>query len=210
MTVRDSDIRAALRQKIITERAGQEETLVRPEMALLRGSTRVDVAVINHSIHGYEYKNGGDEHMNELYGQVPAFSCVLDKVTILAAGEHLPAIVGEVPSWFEIQEVVMGDKGQIDFRVIRLGDVNRDLDPYAVAQLLWRDEAYKLLLDLGVTGLRSSASCPVLWNELVDRLSLDELRETVRKQLRARRDWHQSFEPRAAGRSRKPSRGLLL
>lgn len=208
MSVQDSEIRAALREKLLRERASQADTLVRPEMALLRGSVRVDVAVINHSLHGYELKTNERASLDELYGQVPAFSSVLDKVTVVARVEHLPEIAPEVPGWWELLEVSAGEDGQIDFRVVREGGRNNGLDPYAVAQLLWRDEAVKILLDLGVTGFRPSASCPVLWNALVDELSLEGLCETVRAQLRARRDWPSAESPRSQRRVER-SRAFL-
>ena len=58
--MRDVDVRRAVHNKILRHHHGQDDTLVLDELGLLGGDTRVDIAVVNGKIHGYELKSDRD------------------------------------------------------------------------------------------------------------------------------------------------------
>jgi hypothetical protein len=58
--VRDRDVRQALHRKVLKEHHGDANTLVVDELGLRHGTCRVDIAVVNGFIHGYEIKSDAD------------------------------------------------------------------------------------------------------------------------------------------------------
>ena len=79
--------------------------------------------------------------------------------------------------------------------------LNRELDPLALAQLLWRDEAIELLEYFGMaTGMRGK-SRKVLWKSLATRLSVEQLEAFVCYKLRTRKGWRGYSKSQAVYRS---------
>src|ERR1700674_1251921 len=58
--LRDSEIRAALRAKLHSIHSQDPETVVIDELSLCQGDARVDMAVVNGSLSGYEIKSDRD------------------------------------------------------------------------------------------------------------------------------------------------------
>jgi len=59
MLLCDYDIRAALKDKLRKEYAGTN-TIIVDKLPICWGDTRVDIAVVNCSLHGYEIKSDRD------------------------------------------------------------------------------------------------------------------------------------------------------
>jgi hypothetical protein len=57
LVVRDRDVREALHRKVLKEHHGDADTLVLDELGLRHGTCRVDIAVVNGYLHGYEIKS---------------------------------------------------------------------------------------------------------------------------------------------------------
>lgn len=184
----DPKIREALRERIQRERGGEEGTLIRSEMAVAHGAARIDVAVINHSFVGYAYK-GQRDPLENLPGQVSAFRGIFDRVAVVADPLKLERVRNIVPEWWGLEEVRISLSGEISFVEVRACQENPDYDDYALAQLLWRDEAVAVLRAREIEVGRSDQRCAVLWSMLVEHLALDELREEVRERLKSRSDW---------------------
>lgn len=79
--------------------------------------------------------------------------------------------------------------------VFRKGADNPQPEPLAIARLLWRDEALRLLQ--GSVAGRGMARKPrrVLWQRLCEVLTLEELRLAVRQFLRRRLASEQEWRP---------------
>src|SRR5690242_17854466 len=58
--LRDRDVRKALKSKLLREHIADPRTLVLDELGLRHGACRVDIAVVNGSMHGYEIKSDSD------------------------------------------------------------------------------------------------------------------------------------------------------
>ena len=56
----DSDIRAVPRSSLFFKHLDEADTVVIEELGLCRGQVRVDVAVVNGLLHGYEIKSDRD------------------------------------------------------------------------------------------------------------------------------------------------------
>jgi hypothetical protein len=191
--MRDIDIRRALLAEIEDRHRGEPDTVIRQELGLCQGFARVDLAVVNGSVHGYEIKSEHDT-LARLAGQAEIYNRTLDFVTIVTAATHATKINNTVPSWWGILNAVQdGDEVRLD--ISREASQNPGIDPYALAQLLWRDEALQALLDRRLaTGMRSKPR-EELWRRLASELTLEELGHIVRDRLKHRADWRSPSLP---------------
>lgn len=188
--MRDLDVRQALHSKVLKAHRNEPDTLVVDELGLCQGVSRVDVAVVNGQIHGYEIKSEKDT-LDRLPEQVRIYGGVLDKVTLVAAEKHVDRARGIVPPWWGITVAVQGKRGAIRFSVHQRSRANPAVDLYAVAQLLWRDEALALLERLGLARGLKSKPRQHLWRVLADSVPGPDLKREVRQQLKAREGWRQ-------------------
>ena len=58
--MRDSEIRNTLRATLLSEHAGDPTAVVIDELGICQGSARIDMAVVNGSLNGYEIKSDLD------------------------------------------------------------------------------------------------------------------------------------------------------
>lgn len=193
--MREIDIRRALRAEIEHRHQGEPDTLIRQELGLCQGIARVDLAVVNGSVHGYEIKSEQDT-LARLPNQAEIYNRALDFVTIVAAPVHANKIGKVIPRWWGIW-IADQDGDKVVLKSSREPRQNPAVDRFALAQLLWRDEALQALADRGLDiGLRGKPR-EELWRRLASDLTLDELGGIVRDRLKHRgADW-QVLAPRA-------------
>lgn len=154
---------------------------------VLGGVTRVDMAVINGSLSGFELKSERDD-LRRLPVQVEVYSRVLDYATLVVAARHHAHAVDALPSWWGVFVAHMGAEG-VELEEARPAALNPSVDPTALVRLLWRDEILAELTRLQLDrGLRSKPWA-VLAGQLIRNTDLDELRRLVREQLKAREGW---------------------
>lgn len=188
MKTRDIDIRASLHHMLNKEHENEPDTLILDELALCQGDARIDVAVVNGAINGYEIKSESDT-LARLPMQTEFYNKVFDKITILSASKYLEGIKDIVPEWWGIVQAEKEDDGVVHFFVHREPQQNQNIDAYAVAQLLWREEAISILKERGLQKGFLSKPRTVLWNALADKLPINDLQDEVRKKLKARSNW---------------------
>ncbi|HET8661269.1 MAG TPA: sce7726 family protein [Micromonosporaceae bacterium] len=164
------------------------ETLVRCELGLCLGETRVDVAAVNGIISGWEIKSPQDS-LDRLPRQVLIYSRVLDHAMVVTAGKHARKVTGLVPEWWGLFLVDRAPSGEPRLSYERPSQQNECVDAFAVAQLLWRDEAYDTLRRRGLHAGLARATRWRLWQVLAEELSLSDLKGEVRHRLKARQAW---------------------
>jgi len=185
--MRDFEIRAALHQRLDRRYGEAENVRIVDEMGVLAGSCRIDIAVINGRLEGFEIKSERDD-LKRLDRQASAYGLVFDRLTVVCAERHLEKAVASLPEWWGV-EVAEACGESIAIVRWRQPRANPDLDLSAVAQLLWREEALTALERCGqAKGLRSKPR-KVLWQALTETLSANALRALVREQLRQRQGW---------------------
>ena len=186
--MRDADLRAALHRKVLREHHGQPDTLVLDELGLWYGTARVDIAVVNGRIHGYEIKSDRDT-LERLPSQAQIYSNVLDRVTLVVGESHAEKSIRLVPIWWGIKIASGGPRGAVHFHEQRPPSMNPSICPVAVAALRWGEELTDLLANgNAIRGLRGK-SRDRLSRALADLLPLEELRAVVRERLKARQNW---------------------
>ncbi|MFB5761327.1 sce7726 family protein [Paenibacillus medicaginis] len=188
MKTRDIDIRASLHSVLRELHKDDPNTLILDELGLCQGDARIDVAVVNGSINGYEIKSESDT-LERLPRQTDAYNKVFDTVTILTASRFMEGLQDIIPDWWGITKTEMDNEGVVCFLPYRSPQQNPNIDPLALAQLLWREEALSILKERGLHKGLLSKPRRILWNALADQLELEDLQDEVRKKLKARTRW---------------------
>lgn len=188
MKTHDSDIRFSLHENIKNEYKNEPDTIIVDELDLCRGIARIDIAVVNGAMHGYEIKSESDT-LERLPNQVNVYNQVMDTMTIVAGKNHLEKISELVPIWWGITLACLDSKNNLKFTTIRETKCNPKIDALSVAQLLWRNEALEILSEVGLDKGYRTKSRKELWERLAINLSVEELKYYVRKQLKNRKEW---------------------
>jgi hypothetical protein len=90
-----------------------------------------------------------------------------------------------VPQWWGIWTAVQGKEGP-RLRSSRKALPNPNVIPFALAQLLWREEALEVLEKHGLANGMRSKPRQELWHRLASGLPLEDLGNIVRDRLRRR------------------------
>ena len=184
----DALIRENFHRKVLHRYHSAPDVLVIDELGLQHGRCRADIALVNGRLIGYEIKSDEDT-LTRLDEQVGFYSAVFDRATIIVGVKHAKAVRSLVPKWWGIVVGHARAERDVSFQTLRSAGSNRRVDPCAVAQLLWSNEAASILEELGEppSSLRQRRS--VLYERLADLLSLAELRRRVTRCLKARKNW---------------------
>jgi len=167
--------------------AGVDNTRVVEEMGVWSGSCRIDLAVINGELCGYELKSDSDT-LDRLPAQASIYGKVFDRVTLVAGAKHFDRARDLVPEWWGIV-IASEENGGVVLRSFRASSRNPFPDPFTIAQLLWRDEAVAILADRGLAQGWRSKTAPAVHQHLAASLSLAELSDAVRAKLKQRTTW---------------------
>jgi hypothetical protein len=184
----DKDVRQAVLKKILAEHIHDPRVLVVEELGLAHGSARVDIAVVNGFLHGYELKSHAD-NLNRLPNQIAVYSKILDRATLVVAENHLCDSLPLLPEWWGIKVASVGSRGSVNLETYRSVGFNTAVVPFCVAQLLWRNEAESILLTRGIEKKALRTNRAGLYQLLCDELNVVQLRSTVREQLKCRKGW---------------------
>ncbi len=180
-------IREAVRGRLTATHGGPPDTLVRHELGLCLGATRVDVAAINGTLAGCEIKGARDK-LTRLPHQVELYGRVLDEAVLVVEPKYADRAAGYLPDWWGVWQV---DSDGDDVRLVEARPAGRNpgSDPLAVAQLLWREEVFEELQAREAARGLARATRWRLWEALVEALPPNELGSVVRTRLKARRAW---------------------
>lgn len=185
--MRDRDVRESVWRWLEFAHRGDRHTLMLDELGILNGATRIDIAVINGQIEGYELKSERDT-LERLPAQRELYNKVLDKVSLVVAEKHLSAAEEMIPDWWGLA-IARTCGGIVEVTHERLPQMNPELDAGTLASLLWRDEALDVLERHGVSRGVKSKPREALYARLASVLGLDLIRAEVRAALKARVGW---------------------
>ena len=185
--MKDFHIRTALKRELLASHADDPGTAIIEELGILHGSCRIDLAVVNGVMHGYELKSDRDTLLR-LPRQIQAFAAVFDYVTLVVGERHVRLAVEIIPDWWGVRSVRL-DSGKLSFCDLKLPMTNPSPDPMAVVRLLWRQEAMDLLREVRGTNAVRIKSRERIYAELVAAASCGYLRGAVRQRLKNRADW---------------------
>lgn len=186
--MRDADIRKILHEVEMKRICALDpSTRVIDELGIFEGKFRIDVAVVNGYLHGYEIKSEED-NLLRLESQQSAYNKVFDKLTLVADEHHVEEAMKVVPSFWGL--MVAGMRNGVAYvDEIWSPRLNPEVDPYAICQLLWKEEAMSALASRKLSAGLWTARRRVLWETLTSSIELNELKEIVRDTLKNRENW---------------------
>jgi len=195
LSTNDLIIRSALKEVLKKKHARDKELRIIDELGVKHGSVRIDIAVINGIMHGYEIKSDRDT-LARLPEQMAEFNTVFDQLTLVVGKQHLYQAIHIVPDWWGITIARINAKGKVIFQTIREPEDNKEQDKVSMARLLWREEALRILEEHDQAyGIRSKPR-EFVYQRLADILETDILKEKVRKTLLIpRKDWRFGLTP---------------
>jgi len=189
----DQQIRISFHHKCLSNSHEDAATLVVDELGLQHGKCRADIAVLNGHFIGYEIKSDADS-LRRLNNQITIYNSVFDRLFAVVATCHLDEAMTLLPDWWGVISVSKGKRGAIYFKTARRSKQNRNVDDYAVAQLLWRDEAQEILTNLGIHGKALREKRANLYTHIIKKLNPSELRKIVKKYLMNRTNWRRPVQ----------------
>lgn len=180
---READLRRLVRGHLAELHGGDPDTVVCDEFAVCRGQARIDLAVVNGTLSGYELKSAVDS-LYRLPGQVGHYNCVFDSITVVVAPSHVKHVYDYLPDWYGIWIAEPGARSEIV--KVRASGINPAQCPRSLAQLLWRDEMLFVLQERGLDSGMLRKPRRDLISALCDRVTVAELGTIVRDQIRRR------------------------
>lgn len=185
-TTTDKTVRKILLIELGKKYKSNSDTAIIPEFPLLNGSARIDIAVVNGIMHGYELKSDLDT-LTRLQSQMYAYNLIFDKVTLVVGKRHIIEALHLIPEWWGIT-VARDDNYSRTPRLIPIREAvhNPTQNMHIIAHMLWKDEMLNILSSMGVSKRVSDKPKQYLCNILVSSIHQDELKTHVRRILISR------------------------
>lgn len=185
--MRDYDVRVAVRKRLEAEHLGDANTRIVEEMNVWSGTVRIDVAVINGELCGYELKSDRDT-LERLPLQIEVYGRVFDRVVLVVGARHVRKARQLIPRWWGVT-IARLQSGEVILRDDRKAKTNPSIDPLIVADLLSKEEALLVLDKFGLAKGWRSKRIGEVHHRLATELPLDILREQVRETMKGRQEW---------------------
>jgi hypothetical protein len=179
MKTRESQIRDSLHSKLKKEYNNDPDTIILDEFNVCQGEARIDIALINGAMHGFEIKSDHDT-LKRLLKQIDVYNRIFDTVTIVTGTTHYNDVIDLVPSWWGVKLAQITDSGETDIKDIRDPQINNCIDPFSLAQFLWRSELLKLLEIYGIDHEVKKMPKFKIWAFVAENIPLLDLKSYVR------------------------------
>lgn len=189
--LKDYDIRQALIKQIKKENQRHTDSSFRiiEELSVCDGDARVDIAVANGRLCGYEIKSDVDT-FDRLPNQIYCYNTTFDKMTIVIGNKFVDKVTDYVPEWWGIKVAYMNKFGDVTIKNIRNGKINQNIDAYRLTQLLWKSEMICLLKNNNVKRI-SNKSRYVLREMAAETIPLKEIKNFTRETIKNRVNWRE-------------------
>lgn len=155
------------------------------ELEIDGGKARIDIALIDKCIHGYELKSDAD-NLSRLPRQMHYYSKALDRITLVVGYSLVFDALEMIPSWWGVQVVEKDQKGGITFVVIRDSHNNPNLDPFSMIRLLNAAEVCSVLSAKNIRFSTKSVSSGAVYSLMASHFSLQQIKCFVRQSLLTR------------------------
>lgn len=181
--MRDFEIRGIIRKTLLNKYYLDRSSKVVEELDLPVARARIDMAVINGHLHGYEIKSSRDT-LARLAGQIVAYSKVFDYVTVVTEARYESKLLVTLPEWVGVSRCI--EEGEVV--QIRACKLNVNKEKFYLAKLLWRDELIEVLQTSSIR-FRKADRHWTLCEQLAEAVDVDTLSGIVRRTLKSRSNW---------------------
>lgn len=160
--------------------------LVVEEMGLSFGDSRVDIAVVNGSLIGFEIKSDLD-NLKRLPSQILMYQRYFDKISIITTTQHLEEVLTLVPLNWGIY-VAKEKDGNSALGKLRSAKKNVLTDDSYIVRLLWKNEVLEILTLKGFKKIKGKNKDD-LYELLLTTFSSKKIKKLVRDTLKNRTIW---------------------
>ena len=168
------------------------------ELGVRHGIARIDFALINGTMHGYEIKSDCDT-LNRLPEQIEEFNAVFDRLTIVVGKRHLYQAMYIVPDWWGITVAKFNNVNRLVLQVIRKPENNTEQVGLSIARLLWKEEALRILEEQNKAGGLRHKPREATYARLAEVLDSKTLKRTVSTLLISREHWRPGVQLTSSG-----------
>jgi hypothetical protein len=179
---RDSDVRVHLHEYLRREVVKDKDAVVIDELTLQRKDGRIDVAVVDSRLRGYEIKSEADK-LTRLTRQTKIYGKVFDQLSVVVDDRHLQHVVKEVPEFWGLY-LWLPETG---IGVVREPSQNPEVHKLSLAQLLWRDTALSLLKEHNAHKGMASKPKWRLWPCVAETCAHEAIHSAVLSQFKSHR-----------------------
>jgi hypothetical protein len=188
------DLRTALRAQL---RPGlSAEAQIIEELGIEHGGARIDLAVVNGCLLGFEIKSDFDT-LDRLAIQMHAYHRVFDELSIVTTAQFVEAVRQLLPAWWGIWQASVDADGAVSLQCVREASPNPRQDILSLLSLLWRDEAFALLQQHAGKA-KSKLTRAQVYAQLAQVSDLATVRDWVSHALRHRTEWRTTPAVRSA------------
>lgn len=196
------ELREALRVRL---RAGLTDgAQIIEELSIERGSARIDLAIVNGALIGYEIKSDFDS-LDRLAHQMHAYHRVFDELSIVTTPQFVSQVELLLAPWWGILQAVCDEAGAVCLELLRAPSPNPRQEALSLLSLLWREEAVALLARHGDTKTKTRLNRSMLYEQLADMADVSTVRDWVSHALRHRDDWRTNAPIKSAHPTDEPS-----
>ncbi len=184
--MKDANIREIMKRTELSQYINDPFSKVVPELKLPVVKARIDIAVINGHLHGYEIKSASDT-LQRLPSQLTAYSKVFDYITIVTELKYHERILNIVPEWVGVC-VCSDNKNEKEFEVKKVATINSNKEGFFISKLLWHDELVEALTEQKIP-VNKYARNWILCEIMARHIPINKLSEIVRDKLKKRENW---------------------
>jgi len=181
--MRDPHIRQLLRNTKLQQYMNDGASRIVEEMKLPAIYARIDIAVINGHLHGFEIKSASDT-LQRLPGQIEAYSKIFDYLYIVTEGKYYNKILESTPKWIGVY-VCEEKNGTQKVKRVRVAKKNKGREAFYIAKLLWREEIVDILEEYKIPYRKKDRNW-LLCETLASSMEIEKLSEIVRHNLKNR------------------------
>jgi hypothetical protein len=146
--MKDPCIRELLRTTELKHYIDDNDSKIVEELSLPVAKARIDIAVINGSLHGYEIKSASDT-LQRLPAQIEAYTKVFDYLSIVTEEKYGQKILDFVPDWIGV--LICNEKNGVkSINELRKPIKIESRESIYIAKLLWREELMECLEELKI------------------------------------------------------------
>jgi hypothetical protein len=182
----DKQIRVAVREKVFCRYLAEPGAFVLEELGVRHGAARVDFALVNGFLHGFELKSNRD-NLSRLPHQALMYNMVFDQMTLVVGDRHAAEALTIIPDWWGVSGFSVDNESQILFTELREPQLNLTVDKASVVKLLWKNEVLEILAEVGADKGMRSKSRKQMYGKLLECAGLDFIRAKTRRCLALRK-----------------------
>lgn len=181
----DSDMRSFLYKDFSKEPMyiNDTSTIVVPEMSILNGYVRIDIAVINGLFHGYEIKSDMDT-LQRLPRQSEYYSKVFDRMVLVTTKKYVNEVKKIIPKWWGIKYY----NENKELKTVRKGRINNNVDPFSRLTILWKNELIELVARYTDKKYKSKTKRALI-DVILKEVPNDEIIDYTRTTIKLRCNW---------------------